>query len=87
MARVLCVHPDRDDVLLVRVAGGGTDYFLTCARHRWASPAVTRFQDLGVCPSCLAEMDAKRGRARYDALERERQGCGVKAAALVTHSA
>lgn len=65
--RTLYVHP-RDPRTLIEVTMDGNDLIRICARHQWAAPSVTRFDLLGECPSCLAEIDGLEGRRRYAAL-------------------
>jgi hypothetical protein len=65
--RVLYTHPRREDVL-VEMTRDGMDFHLSCTRHEYAGPAVTRYSDVGVCPACLAEIEGVRGHERYLAL-------------------
>lgn len=67
-ARVLYTHPQRTDVL-IEPTRDGHDLHVICERHQWAAPPVVRFSDCGMCPQCLAEIDAEHGRARYRQLQ------------------
>lgn len=47
----------------------GTDYVRVCRAHRWASWPAHDLSLVLPCPECRAELDARSGHARFDAVE------------------
>lgn len=68
--RTIYIHPT-DARALVEPTRDGNDYRRICARHQWSSDVVPRFQDLGECLECVAEIEGAAGRRRYAALHGE----------------
>ena len=57
-------HPTLPHVFM-ETTRDGVDLIASCDRHLWASPAGPM---LSACPECLAGLDNRRGRRRYEDL-------------------